>query len=128
MINIRRADYNTDIVQLINRAKKAGVSMYNPAGAFWLCGEEDGVVFACTCCVINAKTNSARWKSDFTLEEYRGRGTFKRMLQLRLNYCLMMKVKEITAFVRHKNLNLYLARGFKIVSTKPKVFYVSKEL
>jgi len=128
MITIRIADFEKDIKPLANRAKKAGVSMYNPAGAVWFCGEEDGIVFSCGCMVFNPKTKSVRWKSDFTLEEYRGRGTYKKMTQMRLFRCVNLGAKEITAFVGDKNLNQYLTLGFKIESKRPNLFYVRKQL
>jgi len=126
---IRVADFEKDIQPLVNGAKKAGVSMYNPPGAVWFCGEDDGRVYSCGCIVVNDKTKAARWKSDFTLPEYRGRGTYKRMLKLKLLYCMKRQVKKITAFVGPLNLNVLLGMGFTMVS-KPKadVFYLLKEL
>lgn len=109
------------VIPLIRLGKKERVTFDNPSGSSWWIAIDDDIdqVVGCVCSV--EKGNITRFKSDFVLREYRGKGVYKILFSERL---LETKSLKITAFCTHFSLPTYLNNGFAPVSKNRDITFV----
>lgn len=95
MSGLQKITFN-DVQPFITMAKKARVSFENPAEAEWYGIFENDRLVSFFCLVIKGKT--ARFKSNYTLPEYRRRGYLQRFIDFAIAECMKRKVHVMTAF------------------------------
>lgn len=118
---IRKINFE-DLSDLINKAKKERVSFANPIGAEWFGIYEDEKLVSFYCLVITK--DKARFKSNYTVPEYRGRGYLKQFILHAKMTCLRRGVKEITAYCTPLSRNSHIRYGAKIQSIKKDIVFV----
>lgn len=105
------------------QALKERVTMDNPPEAIWFIAEQaPGEIVGFCCAVI--KGLLARFKSDFVLPAFRGRGIYQIMFVYRM--ANVNGVKMITAFCTPKSLKTYLRNGFVVQTQRRDITFVKK--
>ncbi len=66
------------------------------------------------------RAGRARFKADYVLPDYRGKGIGRALIAARLAEMKKLGVSQATAFCTPLSLPLYLAAGFKEVSRNPR--------
>ncbi|MCP4749091.1 MAG: GNAT family N-acetyltransferase [Desulfobacteraceae bacterium] len=113
MDNIKNKVVAFDQVKILGKdIKRDGVTLANPPGAIWIGATDDDKIVGVVCIVINSKTKTARYKSDFVLKDYRKRGIYRKLFQLRESFVRMKGVKTATAFCSFMSINCYVKYGF----------------
>ena len=103
-------------------AKKERVSFENPAEAEWY-GIFDGDKIVSFFCLV-VKGKSARFKSNYTLPEYRGRGYLQAFISFAIKECLKRGVSEMTAFCTPLSIKSHLRNGAIAKSKKGDITFI----
>lgn len=103
-------------------AKKERVSFENPAEAEWYGIFEDDRLVSFFCLVTKGKT--ARFKSNYTLPEYRRRGYLQRFIDFAIAECMKRKVHVMTAFCTPLSVKSHLRNGAIQSSKKGDIAFV----
>ena len=106
----------------IAAAKKESVSFENPVGARWYGIYWDGHLISFYCIVVKGK--SARFKSNYTVPEYRGRGCLQKFIEHAKDLCRMSGVREITAFCTPLSVRSHIRNGAVIQSQNKNIAFV----
>lgn len=110
-ISIKRVHYS-EIKPLVPLAEKERTTMANPHGAHWFGAFNGDEVVGC-CCAVMGKGITARLKSDFVKEEYRGKGIYRRLFAARYNHAMCKGYMKFTAFCTPLSIGIYIEYGFK---------------
>ena len=121
MIEIQKIRFD-DVKPFSAAAKKERVSFENPAEAEWYGIFEDEKLVSFFCLVI--KGTSARFKSNYTLPDYRGRGCLQRFIDFAITECRRRGVCVITAFCTPLSLKSHLRNGAIMSSKKGDIAFV----
>jgi len=116
-----------ELGDLIKLGKKERVTFDNPDNAYWFGSFDGDKIVGCVCVVINPKTKTARFKSDYVRVEYRRLGVYSALCIVRMNFCIRHKVKKATAFCTPKSIGKYLADGFAPASKRGDITFVEKK-
>ena len=111
-----------DVKSFATIAKKERVSFENPANAEWYGIYEDEQLVSFFCLVVKGK--SARFKSNYTLPEYRGRGYLQKFIDFALAECRQKGLYEMTAFCTPMSIKSHLRNGAVKHSKKNDITYV----
>ena len=98
--------------EMLSDIRKEGVTMADPAGAVWFgayCQEE---LIGVACGVMNNKTGTVRFKSDYVAPEYRRQGVYKKLFKARMEWAKLNGGKIATAFCYDASLGMYANQGF----------------
>lgn len=110
--------------ELIAAGKKARVTFENPKGAHWLAVFDGDDMVAVSCCVIPPNGKTARFKSSYTKEAYRGKGLFAKLLQHSIALCRQYKIQIATVFSTPFSLNSHLQHGGQPVSRRGDITFI----
>jgi len=110
------------VQQYKSAAKKERVSFENPAGARWY-GIFDGERLVAFYCIV-LKGHSARFKSNYTIPEYRGRGCLQKFIEHAKDLCRMHGIKEMTAFCTPLSVKSHVRNGGVIKSQNKDIAFV----
>lgn len=111
--------------------KTTTVSFENPPEAVWFLAFSGFRLVGCCCAVIKTtkKGKTARFKSDVVDIEFRGRGYYQALSDIRLNHAQEQRVKEITCFSTLFSRKQFLNNGFKEDGVeKNGVIYMRKQV
>lgn len=111
-----------DVKAFETAAKKERVSFENPAAAEWY-GIFDNEKIVSFCCLV-IKGKSARFKSNYTLPNYRGRGYLQRFIDFAISECMRRGVYEMTAFCTPMSVKSHLRNGAIPKSKKNDITFV----
>lgn len=106
----------------MSAAKKERVSFENPDGAEWYAIFKDDEMISFCCVVFHGK--SARFKSNWTVPEYRRQGCLQMFIKTALKRCAAKGATQMTAFCTPFSLNSHLRNGAKIQSVKKDITFV----
>ena len=120
-MKIHKIDYEA-VKPFIKAAKKEHVSFGNPIGAKWYGIYVDGYLVSFYCIVIKGKT--ARFKSNYTIPEYRGRGCLQAFIEHAKDLCKWRGVKEITAFCTPLSVKSHIRNGAVMKSQNKNIAFV----
>lgn len=95
MMRVERISFE-DVRPFIRLGLKEHVSFANPRGAQWYGIRMDDRLVSIFCLVL--KNGNARFKSNYTLEEYRRRGCLQASIEFAVRLCRRRGVKAMTAF------------------------------
>jgi GNAT superfamily N-acetyltransferase len=123
-IAAKRCDYEV-IKPFKTQCSKERVTLDNPSGSVWIAAFNDDKVIGFVCLVVT-KARSARFKSDYVLPEYRGRGIYGRLFALRMALCGRLGVKKATAFCTPLSLPTYVKNGFQRKSVRGDITFVER--
>lgn len=114
------------VQQYKSAAKKERVSFENPAGARWygIFDEDNLVAFYC----IVFRENSARFKSNYTVPEYRGRGCLQKFIEHAKDLCRMCGITEMTAFCTPLSVKSHIRNGAVVQSQNKDIAFVKYKL
>ena len=116
-----------DVKPFANAAKKERVSFENPLGARWYgLITLDGDIVSFYCLVPKGKT--ARFKSNYTIPEYRRRGCLQIFIQHAKELCRVHGVKELTAFCTPLSVNSHIRNGAVVQSQNKDIVFVKYKL
>ena len=121
MIEIQKIQFD-DVKPFSAAAKKERVSFENPAAAEWYGIFEDEKLVSFFCLVV--KGTSARFKSNYTLPDYRGRGYLQRFIDFSVSECRRRGVYEMTAFCTPLSVKSHLRNGAIPKSQKGDITFV----
>lgn len=107
-------------------AKKESVSFENPIGAKWYGIYWDGHLIAFYCMVFKGRT--ARFKSNYTVPEYRGRGCLQKFIEHAKDLCRMHGIKELTAFCTPLSVKSHIRNGAVMQSQNKNIAFVKYKL
>jgi len=110
------------IKPLMAAAKKERVSFENPTGARWY-GIFDGDALVSFYCIV-LKGKSARFKSNYTIPEYRGKGCLQKFIEHAKDLCRMRGVSEMTAFCTPLSVKSHVRNGAAILSQNKDIAFV----
>ena len=85
-----------DVRPFIKLGLKEHVSFANPKGAEWYGIRKDGKLVSIFCLVI--RNRSARFKSNYTLEEYRRQGCLGAFIAFSMRQCIRRGIKVMSVF------------------------------
>lgn len=114
------------VQQYKSAAKKERVSFENPAGARWY-GIFDGDVLVAFYCIV-LKGQSARFKSNYTIPEYRGKGCLQKFIEHAKDLCRMHGVRELTAFCTPLSVKSHIRNGAVVQSQNKDIAFVKYKL
>jgi len=97
------------VQQYKSAAKKERASFENPSAARWYGIFDDDVLVAFYCIV--PKGQSARFKSNYTIPEYRGKGCLQKFIEHAKDLCRMHGIKELTAFCTPLSVKSHIRNG-----------------
>ena len=103
-------------------AKKERVSFENPAEAEWYGIYDEGKLVSFFCLVIKGK--NARFKSNYTVPEYRGRGYLQSFIDFAIAECMRRGVYVMTAFCTPLSIKSHLRHGAIQSSKKSDITFV----
>lgn len=108
MNEIRKVKFD-EIKPFIGKAKKERVSFENPIEAEWYGLFEGEKIIAFFCLVVKGK--KARFKSNYTLPEYRGKGSLQRFIDFAVSECVKRGIFEMTAFCTPMSIKSHIRNG-----------------
>lgn len=111
-----------DVKPFSTAAKKERVSFENPAEAEWYGIFEGEKLVSFFCLVVKGK--SARFKSNYTLPEYRGKGYLQQFIDFAVAECRARGVYEMTAFCTPMSIKSHLRNGAIIKSNKGDITFI----
>lgn len=126
-ISYRRVPFEL-VEKFKSRASKERVTMANPDNAVWFAALHNDEVVGFSCLTVDLKRKTARFKSSFVLQEFRGKGIFSVLQKMRLQFCLHLGIKKITAYATPLSLPQHLKDGFQVKSYKGNIAYIVREL
>jgi hypothetical protein len=89
----------------------------------YLCAEVKGRIVSCVGYQMVGK--KVRYKSDFTLRQFRRKGIYSSLFKKRDK---MFKNEEITAFCTNKSIGMFLKEGFKVEKeTEKDIKFLTRE-
>lgn len=115
-----------DVKPFASAAKKEHVSFENPAGAKWY-GIFNGDVLVSFYCIV-LKGKSARFKSNYTIPEYRGRGCLQKFIEHAKDLCRMHGITEMTAFCTPLSVRSHIRNGAVLQSQNKDIAFVKYKL
>lgn len=121
MNDLQKIAYDA-VKPFITAAKKERVSFENPVEAEWYGIFEDEKLVSFFCLVV--KGVSARFKSNYTLPDYRGRGYLQRFIDFAVAECRKRGVCEMTAFCTPMSIKSHLRNGAIPKSKKNDIVFV----
>ena len=103
------------------------VTFTNAVDSIWWLAVVSGQVVGSCCCVITG--NTARFKSDFMLEDLRGKGCYKALSDARMEYAIDQNCSMATAFSSPMSQHQFFKDGFEVQSKKKNgIVFVRKVL
>lgn len=93
---------------------------------YWL-AECDGRVVACAALAMATK-RKARLFGAFTLSQYRGKGIWTRLYEVRIQAAVESGATIAESFLRPITLPMYLRRGYKVKRNYTATYHVVKEI
>lgn len=120
-MRIQRIEFE-EVMQYISAATKERVSFDNPLRARWYGIHDGDKLVAFYCLVLKGKT--ARFKSNYTIPEYRGRGCLQKFIEHAKDLCRMHGVKEMTAFCTPLSVNSHIRNGAVKLSQNKDIAFV----
>ena len=104
-------------------AIKEQVSFHNNTNCKWFGIYDADKLISFYCLMINNK--SARFKSNYTLNEYRRQGCLNRFIQHAKNYCKENNIHIITLFCTKMSVNSHCKNGMEIIrfNDKNNIYY-----
>lgn len=111
-----------DVKPYMRMAKKERVSFINNGNARWYGAFVGDKLVSFFCLVING--NKARFKSNYTLPEYRKQGFLQDFIRLAINLCHKNNVVEMSAFCTPLSVMSHLRNGAVPVSRKGDITFV----
>ena len=121
MRNFKRINFD-DVKPFIVKAKKEQVSFENPPGAEWYGIFKDEKLVSFFCLVVKGKT--ARFKSNYTVPEYRKQGCLQTFIEFSISECIKRGVCEMSAFCTPLSIKSHIQNGAKIISEKKDVWFI----
>ena len=106
-------------------AAKERVTLENPPEAVWFGAYEGEELVGFNCSVI--KNGTARYKSDYVLKAYRGKGIYNDLFAFRLAHSANRGVLKATAFCTPMSIGTFMRYGFVPKSKKIDIIFVVKE-
>lgn len=122
---IERIEYD-DVLPLKSAAHKERVTMENPAGALWY-GIKDGEKVVSFYCLVTNK-NNARFKSNYTIPEYRRRGYLGEFIDHAKTICREKGIRKMTAFCTPLSIGQHLKHGASIKSERNDIAFIVYEM
>lgn len=105
-----------DVEPFIKEAKKEQVSFVNNPFCKWYGMAHDGCLVAFFCLMVKGKV--ARFKSNYTLPNFRKRGYLGNFILYAKNICANMGIKKMTCFCTKMSVKQHLRAGAVVVSKK----------
>lgn len=118
-----------DVAQYKSMCAKERVTLENPTGCIWFAVYAPDNRMAGFAAIINSTKFTARFKSDYVFNEFRGQGAYSALFDFRMEFALQVKLKKVTAFCTPLSLPKYLKEGFTQKSmNKNGIAFVEKVL
>ena len=116
-MEVKRIQFN-DVEALVKLGKRERVTFANPPGALWWGVFLQEKIVACAALVVKQGKRGlvGRFKSDYVLPEYRGKGVYRAMFQARLEDAVSYGLVEGTAFCTPMSVHQYNKSGFETIS------------
>lgn len=117
-----------DVLKYRKIAVKEQVSFHNNNNCKWYGIYDANKLVSFYCLMMNNK--SARFKSNYTLKEYRRQGCLKKFIEHAKYMCMRNNIKIITLFCTELSVRSHNRAGMKILRFNPKnnVYYGRYEL
>jgi len=124
---IREIEFE-EVLKYRKIAIKEQVSFHNNNNCKWFGIYDADKLISFYCLMINNK--SARFKSNYTLKEYRRQGCLKRFIQHAKDICNKMNIKVITLFCTELSVSSHKREGMEVVrfNDKNNIYYGRYEL
>jgi len=124
-MRIQRISFS-DVKPFASAAKKERVSFENPIGARWY-GIFDGERLVAFYCIV-IKGKKARFKSNYTIPEYRCRGCLQVFILHAKDLCKAHGIEELTAFCTPLSVKSHYRNGAVIQSQNKDIAFVKYKL
>lgn len=113
---------------LVAAGKKDGVSFTNNEKCEWFIAYVGKTPVACAC-ALALSTEHVRFKSAYVVPAARGKHIYRKMSDVRMDYCREINFKMASSYAGVMSINQLLRDGFEVVSDgKPEAQYLIKDL
>ena len=124
MMNIIKINFED--INFIKEAKKERVTFSNPKNSYWFGIFDKDKLISVYCLVINK--NKARFKSNYTLKEYRKKGCLNLFINHAKYICRNNNINEITAFCTPLSVGSHLKNGAILISKKNDISFIKYKI
>ena len=121
MRKVERVSFD-DIKPFIKLGKKEHVSFENPKGAEWYGIKDNEKLISFFCLVV--KGRNARFKSNYTLPEYRNQGCLQTFIEFSIKQCLKRKISVMSVFCTPMSVRSHRRYGAMDVWQKKDVSFL----
>ena len=121
MRKVERISFD-DVKPFIRLGVKEHVSFENPKGAEWYGIRDEGKLISIFCLVI--KGLNARFKSNYTLREYRGQGCLRTFIAFAIRKCIKRNVSTMSVYCTPMSVNSHRRMGARDIWQKGNVTFL----
>ena len=108
-------------------ASKESVTLANPEGAEWYCIRNNAGEIISFFCFVQSGYR-ARFKSNYTLKNYRGNGCLNAFIDFALNECKKRGIEYMDVFVTEMSKGSHLRHGAKEIRQTGHITYLKYEM
>ena len=112
-----------DVLKYRKIAIKEQVSFHNNNNCYWFGIFNSQQLISFYCLMINK--NSARFKSNYTLKDYRRHGCLARFIEHAKNICKDKNINTMTLFCTESSINSHKKAGMEVLryNDRNKIYY-----
>ena len=120
---IKRIEFSDIPEDFIKQAKRARLSFLTGEGVYYWGAYEDGALVGCTCLVV-FKNGHGKIKSNYVLEDFRGRGIFSELNKECLSFAKDRGITSITLNCLPDSARIHMKSGAEMYMEKKTIKYL----